>query len=282
MKSLLLILLCLIGIDIQAQSHIAIGTTWTYTEYDFGIHYPTTIEVVGDSVIGDEIWHILEGVGGCASNFKDYLIREEGDQVLMLAPFSNEEALLYDYAKTAGESWTIPIDEFVDYVIHVDSVGTMIIDGQEYEVQFIDNIEFGSVIVKGIGCTKYFFPQGNICDPHFGELRCFSADDVEVDFDSIHSCDAIIVPVATEEINPHSNLNIFPNPSNSLLQIEVGELENVEQINVYDASEKLVKKIAIPSGASNYNLDLSHHPSGIYFLKIISSNKETVRKIIKL
>ena len=282
MKRLSIIIISFLSIAATAQTNIDVGTKWTYTHNDFGYYIPTYIEVVGDTMIDGVRWYILEGVGGCASGYKDYLIREDDSKVFMLDPDTNIENILYDYSKTTGESWEIPIDEFVTYVINVDSVGTIVIDGVEYNVQYIDNIEFGYRIIEGIGCSKYFFPQGNICDPHYGGIRCFTSDSLDIDFDPNYECDATYFPTSTSEAFQTVEVNIYPNPTSSTLTIMNTHDLSIQRIEVCTLDGSVKKALNISSEKERYEVNIIDLTSGIYLIKIISNGTELVEKIIKL
>ena len=146
MKTLITAIICILSISCFSQLPFDIGTKWTYTFPDFGILEPACIEVTGDTIINGTKWYSHEGVGGCASNYKDALIRVDGQQVYMYDVEISIEFLLYDYDKIAGESWIVYIfgTDF-HYEINVLSVDTIEVDGVEYKIQNIDNANFGKL-----------------------------------------------------------------------------------------------------------------------------------------
>jgi hypothetical protein len=77
-----------------------------------------------------------------------------------------------------------------------------------------------------------------------------------------------------------AEINVYPNPSDNAISIEVSGLLTIPVTAVLtDAGGKLVKSTTISS--SNGNMDLSELGKGFYFLEIISGDNRTVKKIIK-
>ncbi len=282
MTRIFTILICFASLISTAQSYIDIGTKWTYTENDFGILGPTSIEIVGDTLIDGVRWLKQEGTGGCASEYKDVLIRETADsKVYTFDLESNSEALLYDFTKTEGESWVIP-GEFSDIVITVNSVGTINYFGEEFNVQYIDYLDFGSIVLEGIGCFKYFFPQGNNCDPHYSGLRCFISEDMDFDFDPFHDCDQILNPTSTEDEYLDEFVKVYPNPVKNALNIDFEEAVDVQRIEISNTQGQVLKTLSPVSNKLKYVADLSEYPNGVYVVKIKSANYEAAKKVIKI
>jgi PKD repeat protein len=63
-------------------------------------------------------------------------------------------------------------------------------------------------------------------------------------------------------------VKVYPNPSNGLVNIDLGGLdENAVKVEVYASSGQLVKTISQP-GQANLSIDLGTEPAGIYLLKV--------------
>lgn len=75
-----------------------------------------------------------------------------------------------------------------NYMVSIDFISTIEIGGQEDKVQYTNNIDYGSVIVEGIGATNFLFSQGEISDPHYVNIRCFKTGSTYVDFDFENDC----------------------------------------------------------------------------------------------
>ncbi|MDR2836928.1 MAG: PKD domain-containing protein [Bacteroidales bacterium] len=87
--------------------------------------------------------------------------------------------------------------------------------------------------------------------------------------------------VELEDINIGDNVKIFPNPTNSQITIQLGE-ENLHDIYIQlmDITGKLQTSKLNNSGNSEYNMDLSNLPSGVYMLNIKTDKFSVNKKII--
>jgi len=78
------------------------------------------------------------------------------------------------------------------------------------------------------------------------------------------------------ENNAEINMvNVYPNPSNGIINVEVGQLENV-QIKIYDV---LGKSVYQNNTSANLRIDLTTQPEGIYFINI-KTNEDAINKKI--
>ena len=66
--------------------------------------------------------------------------------------------------------------------------------------------------------------------------------------------------------------NIFPNPSNGILQLSLVNCQNAE-IEIYNMLGEKMPQSVIPSVARNLTINMENSPKGIYFYKIISEEK---------
>ncbi len=78
-------------------------------------------------------------------------------------------------------------------------------------------------------------------------------------------------PVAVLEMNNSNSLNIYPNPTTGKLMVNANGIEKIE---VYTLSGVLIE-----SSFKN-KIDLSHHPKGVYFVKVITENGTETRKVL--
>jgi len=87
--------------------------------------------------------------------------------------------------------------------------------------------------------------------------------------------------VGIEEKWDAASLQIYPNPTTGELRIENGELriENVEVFDVY--GRKLKGEGKKEKGEKEFLIDISDLATGVYFLRIMTEQGETVRKVVK-
>ena len=72
---------------------------------------------------------------------------------------------------------------------------------------------------------------------------------------------------------------IAPNPSAGIFTIFSSNL-NLDKIEVYDITGKIINS-KTNLNSTNTTLDLTNVSTGIYFVKIVSNNQSTVKRIIK-
>jgi PKD repeat protein len=80
---------------------------------------------------------------------------------------------------------------------------------------------------------------------------------------------------AVNEID--ASFSIYPNPTNSIIKVVYSE--RIEEIEIRDVTGKIVLKEK--NNSSQFEADLSHFESGVYFISIITSHNQLVGKIIK-
>ncbi len=78
------------------------------------------------------------------------------------------------------------------------------------------------------------------------------------------------------------NLNIYPNPSNSIVNIEVNGLAGITDINIFNINGQQVLYEYVNTVTSNWvrHFDLKLLPKGLYFVRIINKDKAETRKLI--
>ena len=76
-----------------------------------------------------------------------------------------------------------------------------------------------------------------------------------------------------------TGINIYPNPTNGLLMIELSENSRIDMLKVIDitGSEVISRKI----NESTFYLNLSGYPDGIYLIRAIGGRKISTMRIIK-
>jgi len=92
-----------------------------------------------------------------------------------------------------------------------------------------------------------------------------------------------LVVSAVDEVKPQKNVNVYPNPTNGMVNIDIPEsMTGIVAIDVYNTLGVLVKtKVVKLSNAATINIDLKGTYAGLYFVKIRTANTEKTLKIIK-
>jgi len=263
------------------NAQFGIGTEWTYNDNDFGYLTPEVVSIEKDTIIDNQTWFVLEGISGCASSFSSSAIREEGKKVFLRDLPTGEETLLYDFDLDVGDSYEVLIfrESSFFYTVNIDSVGVTEFNGKERKVQYVDNPDFGSVFIEGIGSTHYLVPQGNICDPQYFGIRCFSTPDEFIDFDLDRECDAryFYNQSSTNEYKLSKEITLYPNPLYSdVLYIENSSDLSIENIEIYDLQGRNLKAIS----SSFDKIELNGLQPGNYFLKIIAGKNVALKRFL--
>ena len=92
--------------------------------------------------------------------------------------------------------------------------------------------------------------------------------------------------VLTVGINPikenPAQINIYPNPTNNLVNIEFSGITAKSTINVYNlVGENIISKEIDPSFTNLLQIDLSSYKSGIYFVTV-DTGKNIITKRVML
>jgi hypothetical protein len=125
--------------------------------------------------------------------------------------------------------------------------------------------------IIGAAQQNYIYTQNGI---YFVEVT--NEYGCKIKSDSINITDVWIADISKE----NSSIVVYPNPTNGQLTIENGQLE-IENIEIFDVLCRNVYSSTHPIvHSSTIIIDISHLPTGMYYLKI--SGKENVtKKIIK-
>ncbi|UTW67872.1 T9SS type A sorting domain-containing protein [bacterium SCSIO 12643] len=85
--------------------------------------------------------------------------------------------------------------------------------------------------------------------------------------------------LGTEDVMGKVEFDVFPNPTSGSLVIEVDVFEDVE-VMLFDLSGNLIFKTSVNQNSTR--LDISHIPSGAYFIAVQSGRNRGIQKLVKL
>ena len=86
---------------------------------------------------------------------------------------------------------------------------------------------------------------------------------------------ACLVPV--EELQKKNAVKIFPNPTSGSIQIERNSLETLK-IKITNSAGRLIENYHL---TENGQINLSHLPSGFYFLELSNKDEVVIKKVFK-
>ncbi len=84
---------------------------------------------------------------------------------------------------------------------------------------------------------------------------------------------------STNDLEKEYNLEIYPNPSNGLVYLEIPDGIKLDAIHLYNVQGQKIKSIA-HVGMGNHSFNLSSLPNGIYFAKAIGNQTFQTKMLI--
>lgn len=83
------------------------------------------------------------------------------------------------------------------------------------------------------------------------------------------------------ELNDQVAVYISPNPSTDNITVQILQRSNpsANEIEIYNIQGQLMKTLSLSE--SKTNIDISHFPNGMYFLKVKTGNEMMVKKFVK-
>lgn len=85
-----------------------------------------------------------------------------------------------------------------------------------------------------------------------------------------------------KNLEKQSKIVIYPNPATNQLSISSSQLANGEKVEIYNAVGVLVKTLRQAQSDSNFEIDISELPKGLYFVKILDKDKVVfTQKVLK-
>lgn len=312
MKKLLL-LVFLLPLSVSAQHEFGYHATWHYGFSEFGFWGYRKVTHVGDTAMMGMNWLKFEvsGAKGITTGpgpndfnvdtnhrWSPIYLATRNDSVFRLLNDSTPY-LLYDFSAQVGDQWQFaPLDTSTDCdsvpIARVISKGTEIIDGQKVEYLDLgfpmDTVYYDTVgvyqavsgrtlshrIYRAFGSLEYtvlFQPFYNDCrglflTTNWQLMRCFSNDSISLG----KACD--FVPYISLEEHKPISFEVFPNPTNALVNIH--SEEEVARVEVYSLDgQKLIET----SQTENIELPAS---SGMYVVAIyFEDGRRVVTKVVR-
>ena len=115
--------------------------------------------------------------------------------------------------------------------------------------------------------------------PSMPETYCFTVTAVNLAGESAHS-NEVCVTYPEDGIEENvASFNIYPNPVNDKLYIET-EVE-VEEVVVYAITGVIVGQQSTVNSQQSVTIDVTNLNSGVYFVKVVTENGESVQRFIK-
>jgi hypothetical protein len=235
----------------------------------FGIQNPMM-----DPYYPDEIW--IEGIG---SNFGIMysgagVFGWGGGTVKLLCAAQNENTIYMD--TLFHECY---IETFYPQILQRYFDTAYVNTYYEFQVQ----VDTGDAV--SFALIGEFIPEGFTFDPATGLLTgtptqtgSFACVILAIDYvmnwytDIIYEDIVVVLPTETSNIDKPKDINIYPNPFNTVLNIDVAGPDNQEcQLEIYTSDGKLIRNIVF---SGTIKPDLSRLSNGIYLVRIMDSEGE--------
>ncbi len=234
-----------------------------------------TVDADGD---GND-WNFAEGLPGFEG---DWAIRSQSwmppnepltpDNYLITPPLSLEEGDSLYYVVRAVD----PNFAAENYSVLVSATGNDIADFTD--VVFTETLETGDWLGRSVDLSAY---NGQII------YIAFRHHDVTDEF--AMQLDAIALPgevldceaVSTEDYNVSSAFNVFPNPTDGIVNLVNSGETDMYQIRVFDINGRLIaqEQVRMNTGA-NHEINLAGNAPGMYTVQFVSGQKTGVQKLI--
>jgi hypothetical protein len=86
-------------------------------------------------------------------------------------------------------------------------------------------------------------------------------------------------PKGSDDLSPDLQVKVYPNPNNGQFKIELIRFENRATVSIYNITGAVYYTSALEQTIQN-EMNITNLRNGIYFVKVISDNKQFVKKII--
>jgi hypothetical protein len=200
-------------------------------------------------------------------------------------------SVLYDFSAQVSDEWYLqtggnPAHACNDTsVAIVESVGTIVIDGQTYSELTIGNSPYSAFYLSGKANSRfgssegYLLPLGRVCDSTVSgweeqiTFRCFEDDSLFYN-PSGEPC-RYYLGLTESALN---SVSIFPNPSQG--KIELLSEVPLKKIRVMSILGAVLKEV--DTNLTMAQIDLSEFPQGTYCLTIQNTSGENIVKRIQI
>lgn len=224
---------------------------------------------------------------------------EEDSKVWLYNEYKQRFTLMYDFAAEEGDEydlvpWSImhelDIEHFATdtvFRMHVDSVRTIQVQGQDLRVQYVSSVfsgepgnyysEFTDVIVENIGSFIQLFNwDAQLCDVEYDQtLRCYGSPATGLFQFGNEAC---LLVAAKETMYDRFSVKVAPNPSSGSINLTIDDqATQLLQIRIHDASGQWVSDI-LPTA---YTQSIHLPNSGLFLLEFRFDNgRREVQRVI--
>jgi len=193
-------------------------------------------------------------------------------QIFLSGAVGGNEVLLYDFSLGVGD--TLILNSLSDSVRVVESIDSVLIDTQyRKRWRFVQQSNSNREWIEGIGSVKgLFFPLLYEFE-NYQHLSCYEDSNVFWLNPELTS-DCFSVGFENTIEKKSAVIYIYPNPSSEIINLQIKENEFLNlELEVYNVTGKLLKRIHLQPFAAEYKLDVKDLKSGMYFIKLVSDKQ---------
>lgn len=294
MRSIILFTLSFLLIisSVCAQNEFGtVGSYWMYSHHPHSGHRvgTTMISIEKDTLIDGKINKILkktfhhyngaENVPPQTGNYIAGWIRVANNAV-----FIGDELLL-DFNMTLNDSLLINGDAPIQMV--VDSIGMEMIGGIAYKKWYGQKLCLANgqsypyetfTMLEHIGqIDDYLFWNTDNCSIGGGSniFKCYKNGDFT--YPTSDDCTPLIL--SNTQVNDIPGLEIFPNPANDVLNIDIEKFA-IKEIIIFDVKGKEIFRKN--NDTNNIQINTKGLQQGTYIIQIKTKNELTTRKFVKI
>lgn len=298
MKKYLLLIFLFAALNGVGQSWCPAGSQWHYSHGWMFITGYVSLNYTGDTLIENQLAQKLKRDRFLYNYLtSDFLSEDLGyeftyeDNGVVYTRLNNAWDTLYNFNAAIGDWWFMSApSQWADLVkTTVLAEGTKVINGEERPYKVVDFGEgAGSslepdTIVLGIGSINGYLTHfdnfiGMIDGHQAGPFRCYSNDNFSLyQYPSAPPCEFI---VSTNELDVQPALNVYPNPCQDILYVELDP--SFHLIEIFDSTGRFVQSVRPINAGNTTPIDFSSCLPGVYFIKASSLNgEERVRRVIR-
>lgn len=294
-KRLLIPLLTFISLSCVLGQNKIFGDDPVWTEYMiYGTAKNQIIEkfqtkTSGDTIIRGINYRKLVQYDPTTNDYTYYAggFREENGKVYANInsglPIYASDFLLYDFTANVGD--TIKYNFYIfqtnlySIVTKIDSV--TLLTGKKRKRFYFNNLP---ECIEGIGSVRGFFFPGNTSTPMY--LSCFKQNDTEYYINSQWCPDGSCCDISTSipQIRSSTKRTVLSPTITENFSKLILTSTNIpcKSVIITNFLGKQLKSILCPDNNTDFPVNLSDLPSGIYFIQAKFSDRTEVHKIIKL
>lgn len=115
-----------------------------------------------------------------------------------------------------------------------------------------------------------------------GEFHIYSTYQLQKPEANLVPWKAVNIPVLALESEVGEGINVFPNPSQDVLQVEIPTFtKGLFHVKINDLTGKMLLEFELRGGQKSYSIDIRNLKQGTYFLSVEQEDKRFAKKILK-